>query len=57
MPQNRSNESLFRDRVPARSQKGSMGPIDYWLAVDQHPIAVKNNQLETFDSHLRSLFP
>src|SRR6266487_1189612 len=45
------DEILFRDRISAGGQHSSMGLIDDRLAVDQHPVAVENDQLETAGDH------
>jgi hypothetical protein len=45
------DEIVFRDRVAAGGQNGSMSLIDDWLTVDQHSVAVKNNQFKAISDH------
>jgi hypothetical protein len=40
------DEFLFRDRIAAGGEDVSMGLVDDRLAVDQHSVAVENDQLE-----------
>src|SRR5437762_13220087 len=42
---------LFGDRIAAGGQHLGMSSVDDRLAVDQHPVAVKNYQLETAGNH------
>ncbi len=41
------DEILFRDRIAAGGQDVGVGLVDDRLAVDEHPVAVENDQLET----------
>src|ERR1700730_18394403 len=45
------DENFFGDRISARRQHLGVGSVDDRLAVDQHPIAVGNNQLKSASNH------
>jgi hypothetical protein len=45
------DEILFRDRIAAGGQDVGVGLVDDRLAVDEHPVAVENDQLETAGNH------
>ena len=50
------DEIPLGDGIAAGGEHVGMRAVDNQLAVDEHPLAVKNNQLKTSGSHLGSLF-
>jgi hypothetical protein len=45
------DENFFGDRISAGRQHLGVGSVDDRLAVDQHPIAVENDQLKSAGNH------